>query len=187
MYTFFKNELSPAVIQTKLVPEGVEEGGFYYLGMEWLPTFFGNSFMKFTCEDGIVEYLNSKYEYKTTSDFRKSVYFSLESGDYLTPAHIFNYGWEEESVCRAYNSDGTYVTLETPPASKGIPVDPNADISNTDDTAALEEQLLYSVMGLEILYDESGSEVLIITAKEEFYPKYSYITISVPTSFINWN
>ena len=59
--------------------------------------------------------------------------------------------------------------------------------SNTDTAAVTEEQLLYSVMGLEILYDESGREVLIITAKEEFNPQYSYITISVPASYINWN
>jgi len=185
MYTFFKNELSPAVILNKLSPEGVEDGGFYYLDMHWTPTFFGNSFMKFTCEDGLIEYLNSKYEYKTTNDFRKSVYFSLENGDPLTPSHIFDYGWEKEAVWKAYKADGTYVTLTEPLNFRGLPTDANK--SEDSNTVVAEEQQLLSVKGLEILYDESGREVLIITAAEEINPQYSYITISVPASYINWN
>nr|MBQ4319888.1 hypothetical protein [Clostridia bacterium] len=118
----------------------------------------------------------------------------LDTGDPLTPSHIFGQGWETEALCRAYNADGSYKTLDTPPVFMGVPALPettadgdNAPSSNTDTDAQVEEQLLYSVMGLEILYDESGREVLIITAKEEFNPQYSYITISVPASYINWN
>ncbi len=174
MYTFLKNEMSPDVIKAKIAATGASVQDFYYVNQQWKPTFYGTSFVMFE-SNGSVEYVNEKFEYGTFDDFRRRVFFSLETGDTLTPAQIFTNGWESAATYRGFNADGTYTELGKAPEWTVTP----------DGSETAVERIV--VNGIEIGADENGVESLTVSLIETVDAKLSYITLTVPTTFINWN
>jgi len=186
MYSFFKNEMTPEILTDRI--KSISNGGvngLYYVEQSWIPTFYGNSFVMFST-DGSVEYVNSKFEYNIFTDYTSRIYFSLKTGEPLRPSHIFSEGWDSEAVWRAHNPDGSYVQLEEPLPFE-VPIENENDDESSEDDSEVQYLTMLRINDIEMLGDENGEEILLITLKETADVKYDHITIAVPSSYINWN
>jgi len=195
MYAFLKNEMSPLAVEAKIAETGASINSFYYVDMKWIPTFYGTRFVCFTT-DGTVEYVNSKYEYATFDDFVRCMYFSLDTGEYLTPDHLFTEGWSDEAVWYGYDADGNKTLLEgglndlVQAENEDEAVDEQPENEAETDTAltAVTADIGYPLLvtDVEITSDETLGEIFKVTMKERTDARFDEVTVSVPAKYINW-
>ena len=61
------------------------------------------------------------------------------------------------------------------------------DDESSEDDSEVQYLTMLRINDIEMLGDENGEEILLITLKETADVKYDHITIAVPSSYINWN
>ena len=189
MYAYLKNTMSPEALKAAIALRGIAAKDFYYVGQNWYPVFYGDRYVRFT-HRGSIEYITPSYEYGTFDYSPHDLYFSLRTGEPLTPDDIFTENWKEAASWTGYLPDGS-VGFTGFTAVREVYLPDVPEIILTLSELTIDENTSGVIAFFDVLYldpvaDSEGNVTQSIILSKSL-PRYARARLTVPASYIGWD